>query len=81
MRANVEVRVGPLIDVSEFYGRENEPEIVQQVMLKVLKAIAVLAEQPDFEIKLAGRNWKPTLEEVASDMDDRDERLRREKSP
>ncbi len=79
MRARVEVRVGPLLDVSEFYGRENDPEIVQQVMLRVLKAIAVLAEQPDFEIKLAGRNWRPTAEEVATDMEARDERERQRK--
>lgn len=74
MRANVEVRVGPLIDVAAFYGREGETGIVQQIMLRVLKEIAILAEQPDFEIKLAGRNWKPTAEEVAADMDARDER-------
>jgi 1-acyl-sn-glycerol-3-phosphate acyltransferase len=74
MRANVEVRVGPLIDVAEFYGREGDTEIVQQIMLRVLKEIAILAEQPDFEIKLAGRNWKPTAEEVAADMEARDER-------
>ena len=43
-------------------------------MLRVLKEIAILAEQPDFEIKLAGRNWKPTAEEVEADMDARDER-------
>lgn len=69
MRANVVVRVGPLLDVSEFYGREDEPEIVQQVMLRVLKAIAALAEQPDFEPQLAGRNWKPTAEEIAADAE------------
>lgn len=74
MRANAEVRVGPLIDVAEFYGREGDTEIVQQIMLRVLKEIAILADQPDFEIKLAGRNWKPTAEEVAADMDARDER-------
>jgi 1-acyl-sn-glycerol-3-phosphate acyltransferase len=77
MRANVEVRVGPLIDVTEFYGREGEPEIVKQIMLRVLREICVLAEQPNFEPKLAGRNWKPTAEEVANDMDKRDERLRK----
>ncbi len=79
MRANVEVRVGELIDVSEFYGRESEPEIVQQLMLRVLRAICVLAEQPDFEIKLAGRNWKPTAEDIATDMAANEERLKRKK--
>lgn len=68
MRARVEVRLGPLIDVSEYYGRENELEIVQQLMLRVLREIAILAEQPDFEPKLAGRSWKPTAEEIAADV-------------
>jgi 1-acyl-sn-glycerol-3-phosphate acyltransferase len=77
MRANVDVRVGELIDVSEFYGREDEPEIVQQLMLRVMHAICVLAEQPDFEVKLAGRNWKPTAEDIATDMAASEERLKR----
>jgi 1-acyl-sn-glycerol-3-phosphate acyltransferase len=77
MRARVVVKVGPLLDVSEFYGRENEPEIVQQVMLRVLKAIAVLADQPDFEPQLAGRNWKPTAAEVAADADAMEERRKK----
>jgi 1-acyl-sn-glycerol-3-phosphate acyltransferase len=69
MRANVVVKVGPLLDISEFYGREDEPEIVQQVMLRALKALAALADQSDFEPQLAGRNWKPTAEQVAADAD------------
>lgn len=77
MRARVKVNIGELIDVSEFYGRENEPEIVQMLMLRVLRAICVLAEQPDFEIKLAGRNWKPTAEEIATDIAASEERLKR----
>jgi 1-acyl-sn-glycerol-3-phosphate acyltransferase len=77
MRANVVVRVGPLLDVSEFYGREDEPQIVQQVMLRVLKAIAVLADQPDFEPQLAGRNWKPTAEEVAADAEAAEQRRKK----
>lgn len=76
MRARVEVRLGPLIDVSEFYGRESEAPIVQQIMLRVLREIAILAEQPDFEPKLAGRNWKPTNEEIANDMAAQEERLK-----
>lgn len=74
MRAKVVVRVGPLLDVSEFYGREDEPEIVKLVMLRVLKAIAALAEKPDFEPQLAGRNWKPTEEQIAADFAASEER-------
>jgi 1-acyl-sn-glycerol-3-phosphate acyltransferase len=79
VRARVEVRVGELIDVSEFYGREGEPEIVQQLMLRVLRQICILAGQPDFEIKLAGRNWKPTAEEIATDVAASEERRKRRK--
>jgi 1-acyl-sn-glycerol-3-phosphate acyltransferase len=77
MRANVVVRVGPLIDVSEFYGRQDEPEIVQQVMLRALKGIAALAERPDFEPQLAGRSWKPTDEQIAADIAASEERRKK----
>ncbi|WP_254510456.1 lysophospholipid acyltransferase family protein [Anatilimnocola floriformis] len=77
MRARVEVRVGELIDVSEFYGREDDSELVQRLMLRVLREVCVLAGQPDFEIKLAGRNWKPTAEEIAADVAASEERRKR----
>lgn len=77
MRAKVVVRVGPLIDISEYYGREGETEIVQLIMLRVLKAIAVLAEQPDFEPQLAGRNWKPTEAQIAADVAASEERRKK----
>jgi 1-acyl-sn-glycerol-3-phosphate acyltransferase len=80
MRAKVDVRVGELIDVSEFYGREDEPEIVQQLMVRVLKSIAALAGQPDFEIKLAGRHWKPSEQEIAADVAASEERRKKENS-
>jgi len=78
MRARVEVRVGELIDMAEFYGRHDEPEIVQQLMLRVLRQICILAGQPDFEIKLAGRNWKPTAEEIAADVAASEERRKKQ---
>lgn len=78
MRARVEVRLGPLIDVSEYYGREGDVELVQQLMLRVLREIAILAEQPDFEPKLAGRNWKPTAEEIATDVAAQEERRKQQ---
>ncbi|QDU26022.1 1-acyl-sn-glycerol-3-phosphate acyltransferase [Anatilimnocola aggregata] len=74
MRANVVVRVGPLLDISEYYGREDDPEAVQLVMLRVLKALAALAGQPDFEPQLAGRNWKPTDAQITADFEAAEER-------
>jgi 1-acyl-sn-glycerol-3-phosphate acyltransferase len=64
MRAKVTVRFGQPIDLSEFYDREKEPGVVQEAMHRILKAMAELAGQPDFEPKIAGRNWRPTDEEL-----------------
>lgn len=55
--------VGPLLDISEYYGREKEDGVLQQLTLRVLKEIAMLAGRPDFEPKLAGKNWKPRDDE------------------
>jgi 1-acyl-sn-glycerol-3-phosphate acyltransferase len=55
MRANVTVRIGQPIDLSEFYGRENERDVLEQVTRQLLVAIATLAGQPDFQPELAGR--------------------------
>lgn len=81
MRARVEVKVGPLIDVSGYYGREDDSEIVQQLMLRVLREIAILAGQPNFEPKLAGRSWKPTAEEIAADVAAQEARRLRKPNP
>lgn len=77
MPARVEVRFGQPIDLSEFYDREHEPEVLDQAMRRILKGIAELAGQPDFEPKIAGRNWKPSLEEEQRDRAEADQRQRR----
>jgi 1-acyl-sn-glycerol-3-phosphate acyltransferase len=74
MRARVEVRCGEPIDLSEFYGREGEPQVFEEVTRRMLKAIAALAGQTDFEPQIAGRKWKPTEEEIQQAMDDADKR-------
>ncbi len=53
--AKVTVRIGQPIDLSEFYGRKDEREVLEQLTRQFLKAIAVLAGQPDFQPELAGR--------------------------
>lgn len=55
--------VGPLLDISEYYGREKENGVLAELTLRVLKEIAILAGQPNFEPKLAGKNWKPRDDE------------------
>jgi 1-acyl-sn-glycerol-3-phosphate acyltransferase len=68
MPARVEVRFGEPIDLAEFHGREGESGVVQEAMLRVLRALAHLAERYDYEPRLAGRNWKPTAEELEAAM-------------
>jgi 1-acyl-sn-glycerol-3-phosphate acyltransferase len=68
MRARVRIQFGEPIDLSEYYGREQEPGVLPEVMQRCLKAVAALAGQPAFQPKMAGRNWKPTTEEIEADM-------------
>jgi len=64
MRAHVRVKIGPTIDISPYFGREKEEGVTQEITLRVLKELAVLAGSPDFEPQLAGRRWKPGEEEI-----------------
>ena len=66
--ARVEVRFGQPLDLSEFFGREGESGVVEEVMRRCLVAIAELAGQPDHEPQLAGRAWKPSPEEIAEHL-------------
>jgi 1-acyl-sn-glycerol-3-phosphate acyltransferase len=74
MPARVEITFGEPIDLAEFYQRESESGVVQVVMLRVLKALATLGGEPNFEPQLAGRNWKPSQEELNAAMDEADRR-------
>jgi 1-acyl-sn-glycerol-3-phosphate acyltransferase len=55
MPARVRVKIGPPIDLSPYYGRENEREVLEELTKQFLCAIAKLADQPDFQPELAGR--------------------------
>ncbi|MGO8690360.1 MAG: lysophospholipid acyltransferase family protein [Thermoguttaceae bacterium] len=59
MPARVRLVIGPPIDISPYYGRENEREVLDELTLEFLRAIARLAGRPDFEPSLAGRSYKP----------------------
>ena len=39
------------------------------LLIECMRAIAVLAEQPDFQPVVAGRRWKPSESDVAADME------------
>jgi 1-acyl-sn-glycerol-3-phosphate acyltransferase len=74
MPARVKIKFGEPIDLSEFHDREGEAGVPAEAMLRILKALATLGGQPDFQPQLAGRNWKPSQEELNAAMDAADRR-------
>lgn len=65
MRARVRVKIGDPIDVNKIQQQYSGDEALREVTYRCVKAIAELAGQPDFEPQNAGRDWKPTAEELA----------------
>jgi len=61
MPAKARLKVGRPIDLSEFFGRENDREVLEHLTRRFLSEIARLAGQPDYQPKLAGRFYKPRL--------------------
>jgi 1-acyl-sn-glycerol-3-phosphate acyltransferase len=58
MTAKTHLRVGKPIDLSEYYDRDGDREILKSLTRRVMREIAVLAGLPDYEPKLAGKEWK-----------------------
>lgn len=58
MRARVRLKVGKLLDLSEYYGREREEGVLAQLTLDCVREIAKLADRDDFQPRMAGRDWK-----------------------
>jgi len=69
MTAKARVIVGKPIDLSPYFGRENDKAALQQLTKLFLKEIARLAGVEDFEPQLAGRHWKPGQEELGENGD------------
>jgi 1-acyl-sn-glycerol-3-phosphate acyltransferase len=63
MRAQVRVVFGELFDLSPYYDRVDDPKLSGELILRMVKEIAILAGVSDFEPKLAGRHRKPRDEE------------------
>lgn len=59
MPARVRVTLGDPIDLSEFYGREDDRDVLQEITKRLLSAIASLAGQPGFQPEVAGRFHRP----------------------
>ena len=58
MPAHVRLTIGKPLDLSDYYDRATDREAQRTVTLIALKEIARLAGQPDFEPRLAGRNYR-----------------------
>ena len=56
--AKARLVVGTPVDLSEYYGKENDRELVREISLQCAREIAALAERDDYEPRTAGRDWK-----------------------
>jgi len=61
MSARVKFVMGEPIDISEFYGREGERGVLEELTKRFLVEMARLAGQSDYQPELAGRFYKPGL--------------------
>jgi 1-acyl-sn-glycerol-3-phosphate acyltransferase len=78
MPGRVEVQFGQPLDPADFAGQEDE-NLAQELTRQVLKRIAALADCNDFEPQFAGRNWKPTTEQLKAAIDAKERRDAAEK--
>ena len=61
MPAKIRLKVGQPMDLSGYYGRDNDREVLEDLTRRFLVEIAGLAGCSDFQPKLAGRFYKPGL--------------------
>ena len=64
MRANVRVMIGTPIDLSPYYDRHNDPDVLRTLIVRCMSEIARLSGRQEYDVQLAGRNWKPRPEEL-----------------
>lgn len=57
--AKTRLVIGPLLDLSEYYGREKERDVLEALTKRLLHEIAQLAGHPEFEPSVAGRRGRP----------------------
>ncbi len=58
MSASVRLTIGPPLDLSPYYDRAREREVLEEVTHRLLREIARLAGDCDFQSQLAGRFYK-----------------------
>jgi 1-acyl-sn-glycerol-3-phosphate acyltransferase len=64
MPGKARITVGEPLDLSEYYERDGEKHILEELTRLFLVQIAKLAGVDNFEPRLAGRNWKTGLPDV-----------------
>jgi len=57
MLGKAHLTVGRPIDLSEYYGREDDKQVLDLLTKRLLSAIAELAGKKDFVPQVAGRRW------------------------
>ncbi len=55
--ARVQVAVGEPIDLTPYYDRDDNREVLVELTRRFMKEMAVLAGRPDYEPVVAGRDW------------------------
>lgn len=58
MPARVTLKFGEPIDLSAFYGRDRDNDLVAKLTLDCVQVIANLAGRTEFQPKIAGKEWK-----------------------
>ncbi len=76
MPARVRLVFGKPVDAAVFDGKASTAE-VRRIALECLQQIADLAGATDHQPSLAGRNWRPTKEELDADMAESARRAKR----
>ncbi len=66
MPAKVRLRIGEPIDISAYYDRAHDREVLEMLTKQFLAEMARLAGNPDFQPQLAGRFYKPGMSEQSN---------------
>lgn len=69
MFARVKLTVGEPIDLSDYYDRDRDDQLVRRLTLDCVRKIAELAGRSEFEPTIAGKGWKTWQDESTNDAD------------
>lgn len=69
MPAKVKLRVGQPISLEQYFDRKLQPADLREIMTRCLQSIGDLADDKEYEPKIAGRKWLPQEEQVTHEDD------------